>query len=374
MLKIAILGDLIQTPEFGIDPQLQEILQSTDLNIANLEAPFIGENCRPSNGRSGLCQKIEDARLLKELNIKIVSLANNHICDFGREGLRLTKDILDRENILYFGAGESLDEACRPVEIEINGIRISLRGAMSRYLTKHHAEEGFGTADIDAQRMIEDLKADDADIKIIYNHWNQEFEDYPEPIYKDDAETLIDHAHIIAGSHSHCIQGIDIKNDRPIFYGLGNFSLPNIEYYHCRVSEYRPKSYRSFFPVLKVSEKGIDVEIIPYQLSQNGAVLSACKPDEDRQIKEHIDLISKPLALDSESYGSFYLKHRERKMRMPLVRDHGQNEKNLKKYRRKYRLVHGLEKSMGTILDKLGLRKAVKTMFRSTINKIQKTK
>jgi hypothetical protein len=74
MLKIAILGDFIQTPEFNIDKTLLDILQGTDFNIANLEAPFIHDNSHPSNGRSGLYQKISNCDLLKKLNIKIVSL------------------------------------------------------------------------------------------------------------------------------------------------------------------------------------------------------------------------------------------------------------------------------------------------------------
>jgi len=374
MIRIAILGDFVQTQEFGIDLELLDILQNTDFNISNLEAPFIDYDCRPSNGKSGLYQKIPDCSLLKKLNIKIVSLANNHVTDFGPEGLRLTKAILDKENIRYFGAGENLEEACKAATIDIKGKILSFRGAMSRYLTRQHAEEGFGTADINVERMLKDLKEDEADIKIVFNHWNQEFEDYPEPIYKEDAETLIEEAHIIAGSHSHCIQGIGKKNERPIFHGLGNFSLPNIDYFNCRVSKYRPKSYRSFFPVLSIDETKIDVEIVPYMLSSNGAVLSACNEQEDLAIREHIDLISEPLILDSRAYREFYSRHRERKMRKPLVRDHEQNLNSLKKFRRKYRVIHGAERGVGTFLDKLGLRKAVKKLFWPIINRIQKKK
>ena len=374
MIKIALLGDLIQTEAFGIDPKLLEILQNTDLNCANFEAPFIDSTCRPINGHSGLCQKIPDCSLLKTLNIKVVSLANNHMTDFGPEGLRLTKKILEKENIKYFGAGQGIEEACSAATIELKGKTLSFRGAMSRYLTQQHAEEGIGTADINAERMIKSLKTDNADIKIVFNHWNQEFEDYPEPIYKEDAEALIDEAHIIAGSHSHCIQGISQKNGRPIIYGLGNFSLPNIDYFNCRVSEYRPKSYRSFFPVISIGENKIKVEIVPFMLSPNGAFLSACNEREDQKIREHIDLISKPLTLDSEEYRKFYTAKRERKMRKPLVRDHEQNLKNLEQFRRKYQFVHRAETGLGTILDKMGLRKAVKKLFKPLIGRIQKSK
>ncbi|MCK5816602.1 MAG: CapA family protein [Candidatus Marinimicrobia bacterium] len=375
MLKIAILGDFIQTPEFDIDKALLKILQGTDFNIANLEAPFIHDNSHPSNGRSGLYQKISNCDLLKKLNIKIVSLANNHISDFGLEGFQYTKELLKENDILYFGAGEDQTEAEAPVVYEFNGMKISVRGAMSRYLTRFHAgEDRFGTADINAKKISEALKQDHSDIKIVYNHWNQEYEDFPEPIYKEDAEGIIDYADLIAGSHSHCIQGIEEVNKKPIFYSLGNFSLPNIDYYQCRISPYRSKSYHSFFPLITFSETGVSYEIIPYVLNPNGSILSTPSKESQETIREQIKIISIPLNLKQGEYLKFYMKHRDRKMRKPLTRNHKRNSMNLKGYRLKYKVVHGIESGSAKILDKLGLRKLIRKRFAAVIDKIQKAK
>jgi poly-gamma-glutamate synthesis protein (capsule biosynthesis protein) len=375
MLKIAILGDFIQTSEFDIDKTLLNILQGTDFNIANLEAPFIHDNSHPSNGHSGLYQKISNCDLLKKLNIKIVSLANNHISDFGLEGFRYTKDILKENDILYFGAGEDQKEAEAPSIYTFNGMNISVRGAMSRYLTRFHAgADRFGTTDINAGKISEALKQDPSDIKIVYNHWNQEYEDFPEPIYKEDAEEIIKYADLIAGSHSHCIQGIKEVNKTPIFYSLGNFSLPNIDYYQCRVSPYRPKSYHSFFPLITFSEVGVSYEIIPYILNPNGSILSTPSKEAQETICEQIKKISFPLNLKEEEYLRFYRKHRDRKMRKPLTRNHKRNSMNLKGYRLKYKVVHGIESGSAKILDKLGLRKLIRKHFAAVIDKIQKAK
>lgn len=375
MLKIAILGDLIQTKEFGIDPKLLEILQKTDFNIANLEAPFITPECKPANGRSGLYQKQADCELLKKLNIKIVSLANNHIADFGYEGLIETLEVLKKNNILYFGAGTTLKDAEEPAIYEADGIRFSCRGAISPYLTKFLAkEDSFGMVALDTQSLINQLKQDTSDIKIVYNHWNQEFEDYPEPIYKEDAEALIQYADIVAGSHSHCIQGIQKIDGKPIFHSLGNFSLPNIDYFNCRVSKYRPKSYRSFFPLIVIDEHEISYELIPFKLSSNGAELIGVDRENDKDIKKVIKTISKPLNLNSREYLQFYTKHRERKMRKPLTRNNSKNLQNLKRYRFKYDLLHGAEKRLGAFLDKVGLRKGIRKTFKPIIDRIQKTK
>jgi|GEM_PF-1722505 len=375
MLKFAILGDLIQTPEFTIDDALLQILQQSDFNIANFEAPFIGPEFRPANGKSGLCQKLPDAALLKRLNIKIVSLANNHIGDFGSEGFRNTKKILDENGILYFGAGEGLTEAERPAVLNCKGLSVSCRGAMSRYLTRFHAETGaFGSADIRADRMIENLKKDTADIKIVYNHWNQEYEDYPEPIYKEDAEKIIQYAHVIAGSHSHCMQGIGDSSGRLIFYGLGNFSLPNTEYFACRVSPYRPKCYHSFFPVISFANGQIDYRLYPYVIGPDGFALSLPSEEETAKILRRIEEISVPLGLSSSAYRRYYLRNRDRKMRKPLTRSHRRNSMNLRCYRLKYGIVHGLESGTGAVLGKMGLRRFVRSALRPLIDKIQKAK
>lgn len=375
MLKIAILGDFIQTPEFKIDEKLLAILQDTDFNIANLEAPFITEKNKPVNGKFGLYQKIPDCSLLETLNIKIVSLANNHVSDFGIEGFRNTKEVLNKNNIHFFGAGETPEEAEKAAIYSCKGMEISCRGAMSRYLTHFHAgEQEFGTVDINADKMIETLKNDKADIKIVYNHWNQEYEDFPEPIYKEDAERIIQHSHVIAGSHSHCIQGIGNYKAGPVFYSLGNFSLPNCRYYNCEVSKYRPKSYHSFFPVLHITAESIKYEIIPFQLNSNGAVLNSVQADQTKAIKKRIKKISRPLELGKKDYLQFYKKHRDRKMRKPLTRSHQRNSMNLKMYRVKYKFISGLESKLANILDKLGWREKARRRFRYIIDKIHKAK
>ncbi len=374
MLRFAILGDFVQTPEFKIDPQLLKILQSTDFNIANLEAPFISDNDKPANGQSGLYQKVSDCQLLHDLNVQCVSLANNHICDFGLDGLLRTQKILDDNGIKYFGAGKSSKEASAAAVLEKKGVSISCRGFMSRYLTRFHAEESFGSVDTDLETMLKSLCNDTADIKIVYNHWNQEFEDYPEPIYKENAEDLCTRADVVAGSHSHCMQGVQSVNGRPVFHSLGNFSLPNISYYQCEVSPYRPKSYWSFFPLFTFDGKRLHYEIIPFSISANGAELSIADEDTQKKIVEKIHKISLPLSFDKKNYLKFYRKHRERKMRKPLTRDHKKNLHLLKSYRMRYKVFHGLEKGLANTLDHLGLRKTVKRLFKPLVEHVQKRK
>ena len=155
---------------------------------------------------------------------------------------------------------------------------------------------------------------------------------------------------------------------------MGNFSLPNIEYYQCKVSKYRPKSYYSFFPILHISPDGITYELIPFLLNSNGSVLSTPAKEKASEIKAKIEKISLPLKLEGDEYFRFYKKHRDRTMRKPLTRSHKRNSMNLMIYRVKYRMVHNLEAGFASLLDKLGLRKTVRKRFKTFIDKVQKAK
>ncbi|MEA3391956.1 MAG: hypothetical protein U9Q91_03135, partial [Candidatus Marinimicrobia bacterium] len=84
--------------------------------------------------------------------------------------------------------------------------------------------------------------------------------------------------------------------------------------------------------------------------------------------------ISTPLNLKQGEYLKFYRKHRDRKMRKPLTRNHERNSMNLKRYRLKYKVVHRIESGSAKILDKLGLRKLIRKRFAAVIDKIQKAK
>lgn len=374
-MKIAILGDLIPTEILKVDPAIRALLQDTDLNIANLEAPFIRNGIRPTNGKSGLYQKTGNCDILKELNIRMVSLANNHIFDFGPMGLEYTRELLEKNGIRYFGAGTNETEALAAAGIAQGGETLSCRGFMCKYLSAFDAGKTEpGTAGIQAERITALLQNDKADHKILYMHWNQEFEDYPEPIYKNAAERILPYCRIIAGSHPHCIQGIFSREERHVFYSLGNFSVPNIEYYGCRISAYRPKSYVSFFPILSLSREGSEYALVPYTLSPDGAELYKASGEKAETILQKIRELSTPLALNADAYRKFYRQQRERKMRKPLTEDHRKNLRNLHRYRRKYQSFVNIERFVVYILDKLQLRKGVRRMFKAPIDRMQRTK
>jgi len=368
-MKIGIVGDLILSDHLKIDNKLLDILQSTDLNIANLEAPFIRKGMKPVLS-TGLHQLATDCKMLHQLNIKAVSLANNHMCDFGIEGVSITRQMLSDQGIAHFGAGNNLEEALCPAELSIDGRSIAVWGFMQRYASgRHFATSGSGgVAEWHKKLVMPALKDSQADIKIIYNHWNQEFENYPEPVNKLLAEEAARYCNLLIGSHSHCLQGIQSMGQSNIFYGMGNFSMPALEYAGASLIEYPEISRDSMILVLDLDEADPGYNIHPIRVDQSGCLISDPPMEEALRVQSHLQTISEALQKDYASYRKFYKAHKQRKLLPTQVRNQHLNRLRLWFYYRADRLIRYSEKNIASLLNRAGLLNFVKRRMSSLLD------
>ena len=220
----------------GFD-KVRKVTRDADLFLVNLECPFTerGEMVYKNfnfRARPALIAALTSA------GVDVVSLANNHMMDYGSDGLDDTVSTLDGEGIRHFGAGPSLTEARQPAIVEIRGVRVAFLGYL--FLGEKHLEpyEIFATddqpgaaghyGDVDAlQSMIEDdiqSAKTQADHVIPFFHWGREGRAAPEPYQIALAHAAIDAgASAVLGSHPHNLQGIEVYNGAPIAYSLGNF-------------------------------------------------------------------------------------------------------------------------------------------------------
>jgi len=224
-MKITFFGDTLLDRVYDIDLNIDDF-------ILNLEAPL---SCRgePAKFKVNLCQEKYYIKESFGKNPIAISLANNHIMDFGQEAFLETLKILDREGVKYFGAGTKENNFNNPVVFKFNGKRIALFGYVCK--TTHPilgGENLFGGAELKLNRVIEDIKAirDGVDFIIVQPHWG--IQEIPFPKYSDRkiAHTLIENgADLIIGHHAHVIQSIEKYRGKYIFYGLGNFIFPNLD-------------------------------------------------------------------------------------------------------------------------------------------------
>lgn len=167
--------------------------------------------------------------IFTELGIDIVSLANNHTLDFGREALLDSFDALDRAGILYVGAGKDLERAKKMEVLEVNGIKIGFLAA-SRVIPVVEWNAGkelpgmFTTYDPTALIAEIEKGKESCDFLVVYVHWGEEYQEFPEEFQKQMARQYIDAgADAVIGSHPHVLQGLEYYKGKIIAYSLGNY-------------------------------------------------------------------------------------------------------------------------------------------------------
>lgn len=123
-LKIAAVGDiaLLQKPKENL---LTEIWDQASIRLANLEAPIVDQPGPPADKFIRMKQPAKTADWLEDLKVTAVSLANNHMLDWGSEGLDQTCNLLRQKKIQFSGAGATIEEAAQPCELHVNGYKIA---------------------------------------------------------------------------------------------------------------------------------------------------------------------------------------------------------------------------------------------------------
>lgn len=229
MLSRAVGSGMTRMNDWAFPFRLVESrLRTADVVVANLEGPIsdLGSN------QGSIYSFRADPRVMEGLlvgGIDVVSLANNHMWDWGRSALLDTIDRLMAVGIEPIGAGENSAVAGRVAVVERNGITIAFVAATNLYPNSLVADAvSAGVNDF----VLEDMKqtvrvireSGVADIVVVSLHWGAEYAVHPEPWQVEAARALIDAgANIIAGHHPHVVQDVEEYNDGIIFYSLGNF-------------------------------------------------------------------------------------------------------------------------------------------------------
>lgn len=213
-----------------ISPELAAEMQNADIMCLNNEFTY-------SSGGSPMPGKAYTFRadpkrveILKALGVDVVTLANNHVYDYGEQALLDTFDTLDAADIPYFGAGHDLKEAMEPVYMEADGKTIAFVGASRAEKNKMTPQAGENSAGIlrcyDTELFLQVIREarEHADFVLAYVHWGTEYSDILEEVQMTTGKEYLDAgADVVIGAHSHCLQGMEYYNGKPIIYSLGNY-------------------------------------------------------------------------------------------------------------------------------------------------------
>lgn len=201
-------------------------LQSADLTIGNLEGPV------SSGGvRSGSIYSFRfDPKVVASLQyagFDVLSLANNHIFDYGRVALRDTITNLRVAGISSAGAGVDYKEANAPAIREVNGEKFAFLSYTNLYPSSLKASTTRpGISDLNSflvAELIKDLKNQNIFVTILL-HWGDEYKKEPNKNQRKLAKILSDAgADLIIGNHPHVTQGVEKIGDTWVAWSLGNF-------------------------------------------------------------------------------------------------------------------------------------------------------
>lgn len=215
--------------------KISPILLSNDLVVANLEGPITSAKSMSINPNATVAESITftfDPSLAKTLfnqNIRIVNLGNNHILNFGKNGIDQTEKYLKEAGVEYFGVPEAKEGLIK----DIGGIKIGF--VSYNYYEFRGDLEKAERATLDRIIKIKGSKGYPADIIIVFCHWGDEYKLDHNKNQEILARKFIDQgADLIIGGHPHVIQDQEEYKGNPpspgasarqgkIYYSLGNF-------------------------------------------------------------------------------------------------------------------------------------------------------
>jgi poly-gamma-glutamate capsule biosynthesis protein CapA/YwtB (metallophosphatase superfamily) len=261
-VRIAAVGDvaLLQRPSQDL---WRTVWDSADVRLANLEGPIVTGPGVPAEKLIRLRLPAEAADWLRELNTTAVSLANNHLMDWGREGLEATRRELDRVGIKHSGAGINAEEAAKPAFIQAEGYKIAFLSWASTIPTGFRATErrpGIAGIRVRSSYIVDGSIADEqpgtppwvctepleedlaklesvlqktsaeADFVVLALHWGVPPQ-WASPFQGVVAEyqpivarrAIAAGAGVIVGHHCHAPYGVGTVDSVPILYSLGNY-------------------------------------------------------------------------------------------------------------------------------------------------------
>ncbi len=260
-VKIVFLGDIYLGDNPGmyrLNDSVRRRLEEADLVVANQEGA-ITTATEVYGDKGHMKSSPATAEVLRDWDVDIVTLANNHVFDYGWDGFRQTCEHLDDVGIQYLGAGKDLKEATRPLVIEVNNQRILFLAYSWEFVeTTCAGENTFGCAPLEeelAMRQVRELKAK-TDSVIVMPHWG--YCDYvlPTPFEKSLAGKMLSAgATAVVGTHSHAVQGMEEVNGKFIAYNLGDFAFGQcrIDRKHFRIKDLPKESRKGVVLTLDIS-------------------------------------------------------------------------------------------------------------------------
>lgn len=236
-MKILIAGDFaprarlakqIENKRYSevFSEDIRDIIKSADFSFVNFESPVVEDGYKPipKCGPNLHCTP-EAAEAVKYAGFTGVTMANNHILDFGAEGLYKSVECCKALDLDVIGVGENLHDAEKILYLEKKGKTLAVINCCEHeFSIATETESGANSLNPVRQFYAIQEAKKNADYVLVIVHGGHEHYQLPSPRMQETYRFFIDAgADAVVNHHQHCYSGYETYKGKPIFYGLGNF-------------------------------------------------------------------------------------------------------------------------------------------------------
>lgn len=266
------------------------VFKDADFSMVNLENVFGDEKDGEAIVKSGpnLISSDDCIECIEALNPTVVGLANNHTNDYGENIMFHTMDMLKARNYQVIGAGKDIDQAYKPAYLEKDGIKVGVLAVCENEFGGA-SDTKSGTAGYNLTRVTKGIRGiiKNQAKPVIYFHGGNESNPFPSPGKVELYRHFIDlGAEAVIAMHTHCPQGYEIYDGKPIVYSMGNFFFP-IE------TPWSVSWSYGYMSMLDVSRDGVKFEPVSYKFDMQG--IKILSGGEKEHFEKYLGVISEPI-------------------------------------------------------------------------------
>ena len=242
------------------------VLARGDYSIVNLENIFGDKQTNTPILKSGpnLITEERFIAYIHALKPTVVGMANNHSKDYGEQPMFQTQKMLTDSGYICIGAGKNIEQAYIPAKLEKDGVRVAIIAVCENEFGIATSKES-GTAGYSLGRVAKAIwQAKKESYKpVIYFHGGNEKNPFPSPGKVELYRHFVDlGAEAVIAMHTHCPQGYEIYQGKPIVYSMGNFFFP--------AKSKELSWYYGYLTQLEFTQEQVSLRIHPYQFDWDG--------------------------------------------------------------------------------------------------------
>lgn len=287
------------TTTYGFSERMVRLFKEADYSIVNFESPILENNVGTCIEKVGpaLSMSREYVKYLSEVGVKAVTLANNHFCDYGDEGVEGTLKALDIYGLKHVGGGRNTQEKKAGLDISDDTAKVVVLNYCENEFSTLYEK---GSNDLNIVQVVKDVegKSNQGKTVVVIIHGGHEGYNLPSPRMKELYRFFIEKgASVVINHHQHCFSGYENYKNGVIFYGLGNLFFP--------LANMSMAWRKGYLVQLDINGDEVEWDVFPYQLNDESLMVDLMREEEIISFKKEINSLNGIIADDAHLKQSF---------------------------------------------------------------------